>query len=113
VAGGVNPGKAAFEIIKTAPRGIEPTGRFLDTWLVTRWAVANRAVANRAVANWAVANWAVVAGSIEYNAALGVFFGFEVLDLDFLTFLCCHLSFLSSWVGLLCPWHRRAIDARL
>ena len=108
MAGGVNPGKAAFEIIKTAPRGIEPTGRFLDTWLVTRWAVANRAVAN-----WAVANWAVVAGSIEYNAALGVFFGFEVLDLDFLTFLCCHLSFLSSWVGLLCPWHRRAIDARL
>jgi hypothetical protein len=47
------------------------------------------------------------------QAALGVFFGFEVLDLDvFLTFLCCHFIFLSRWVGLLCPWRRRAIDAR-
>jgi hypothetical protein len=45
--------------------------------------------------------------------ALGVFFGFEVLDFDFLSFFCCHLSFLSGWLVLLCPWRRRAIDARL
>jgi hypothetical protein len=33
-------------------------------------------------------------------AALGVFFGLEVLDFDrFLTFFCCHFIFLSGWFG--------------
>jgi hypothetical protein len=32
-------------------------------------------------------------------AAFGVFFGLEVLDFDFLTFLCCHIIFLSGWFG--------------
>jgi hypothetical protein len=39
---------------------------------------------------------------VQANAALGVFFRLEVLDFDFLTFLCCHFIFLSRWVGLLC-----------
>ena len=46
------------------------------------------------------------------DAALGVFLRLEVLDFDFLSFLLCHFNFLSGWFGL-CPWHRRAIDARL
>jgi hypothetical protein len=45
------------------------------------------------------------------TAAFGVFLWLEVLDFDL--FLCWHFSFLSGWFVLVCPWRRRAIDARL
>ena len=49
--------------------------------------------------------------SMLANATLGIFFRLEVLDFDL--FLCWHFIFLSGWFVLLCPWRRRAIDARL
>ena len=63
-----------------------------------------------------VLNGTVLRGGKVPYAALGVFFWLEVLDFDrFLTFLCCHIIFLSGWFGwfVLCQEHRRAIDARL
>jgi len=33
------------------------------------------------------------------TAAFGIFLWLEVLDFDFLTFLCCHIIFLSGWFG--------------
>ena len=51
-------------------------------------------------------------GTARHYAAFGVFFWLEVLDFDILTFLCCHIIYLSGWF-VLCQEHRRAIDARL
>jgi len=73
--------------------------------LVARWAVAGGAMAAGAVEPGIIAAGAVEpgiisAGIVESNAAFGVFLRLEVLDFDFLTFLCCHLIFLSGWFVL-------------
>jgi hypothetical protein len=78
------------------------------TFLVAAGTVLTGTVLTGAVLTGAVLTGAVLNGT----AAFGVFLWLEVLDSDFLTFLCWHFIFLSGWF-VLCQEHRRAIDARL
>jgi hypothetical protein len=47
-----------------------------------------------------IATGGIATRDIATDAAFGVFLWLEVLDSDFLTFLCCHLIFLSRWFVL-------------
>jgi uncharacterized protein YjbI with pentapeptide repeats len=67
---------------------------------VAAGAVLTGAVLTGTVLTGAVLTGAVLTGTVlNGTAAFGVFLGLEVLDFDFLTFLCCHIIFLSGWFG--------------
>ena len=57
-------------------------------------------MADGIMADGIMADGIMADGIMADGAALGVFFGLEVLDFDFLTFFCWHLIFLSDWVVL-------------
>ena len=75
------------------------------TFLVAAGAVLTGTVLTGAVLTGAVLTGTVLTGTVltgtvlTGTAAFGVFLWLEVLDFDFLTFLCCHIIFLSGWFG--------------
>jgi len=99
--GGVDPRKIAFGIIvKDRAAGSNQQCGSL-TFLVAAGTVLNGTVLNGTVLNGTVLNGTVLNGTVlNGTAAFGVFLGLEVLDSDFLTFLCCHIIFLSGWFVL-------------
>jgi hypothetical protein len=81
-------------------------------FLVARGVPVSRRIVAGVMTARVVAAGIMAAGIMEAGAAaLGVFFRFQVLHFDFL--LSRHVMFLSGCLVLVCPWHRRAIDARL
>ena len=86
---------SAFGIVKTAPPDRTRQGDFRNL-LGPEELIGLGAVAARIVIAGIISAGAMATGSTSQHAALGVYFGLEVLEIDFLfTFFCCHFVLFS------------------